>query len=285
MNKIFIILIVSINIFSQTFNLKEGWDLLGATEHITNLSSFKSSQCEKEIVVLRDGKFMNAKVINDIKKAEGFWTYSKKSCVVDTNKNNINPNQYEIKADIWADNWFAMYIKDTLIKEDSVSISTEKSFNSESFTFKTTLPITLSFILKDFKQNDTGLEYIGSNRQQIGDGGFIAQFKDNNTNKNLLSSNNSWKCTVIHKAPLNKECEKSQNPTNDCQSQIKQKPNNWKDDTYDTSSWNNASTYSKEDVRPKDGYERVQWSPESKFIWTGDLKLDNTILCKVTLSN
>ena len=34
-----------------------------------------------------------------------------------------------IKAEVWADNWFAFYSGDQLVKEDSVSITTERSFN------------------------------------------------------------------------------------------------------------------------------------------------------------
>lgn len=38
----------------------------------------------------------------------------------------------QFRADVWADNWFAMYIGDRLVAEDSVPIITERSFNAES---------------------------------------------------------------------------------------------------------------------------------------------------------
>ena len=76
-----------------------------------------------------------------------------------------------IKAEVWADNWFALYSGDTLIKQDSVPITTERSFNSESFTFQASYPLQLNFVVKDYKANDTGLEYIGTPKQQMGDGG------------------------------------------------------------------------------------------------------------------
>ena len=53
-----------------------------------------------------------------------------------------------IEADLYADNWFAFYVGEELIKEDSVPITTERSFNAESFTFETTLPAQLNFIIK-----------------------------------------------------------------------------------------------------------------------------------------
>ena len=80
-------------------------------------------------------------------------------------------------AEVWADNWFALYINGKLVGQDSVPITTERSFNSERITFKATYPLTIGLIGKDFKENDSGLEYIGSNRQQIGDGGVVLQIK------------------------------------------------------------------------------------------------------------
>ncbi|MBK9210951.1 MAG: hypothetical protein IPL71_22795 [Anaerolineales bacterium] len=86
-----------------------------------------------------------------------------------------------IKGEVWADNWSAFYLGDQLIMEDSVSINTERSFNAEVFNFEASYPMSFNFIAKDFKANDTGLEYIGSNKQQMGDGGLIAQFTDTAT--------------------------------------------------------------------------------------------------------
>lgn len=99
-----------------------------------------------------------------------------------------------IHGDVWADNWFAMYVGDDLLIEDSVSIKTERSFNAESFSFKADYPIVLNFVVKDFKQDESGLEYIGTNRQQLGDGGFIAQFKDASTGKLVATTDAEWKC-------------------------------------------------------------------------------------------
>ena len=76
-------------------------------------------------------------------------------------------------ADVWADNWFEMRINGKLVAEDSVPITTERSFNAESFTFEAERPFLIALVAKDFKENDTGLEYIRTNRQQMGDGGVI----------------------------------------------------------------------------------------------------------------
>ena len=50
-----------------------------------------------------------------------------------------------LKADIWADNWFAMFANGELVIEDSVPITTERSFNAETVTFTADLPMTIAF--------------------------------------------------------------------------------------------------------------------------------------------
>lgn len=110
--------------------------------------------------------------------------------------------QYNI--DVWADNWFAAYIDGKPLYEDSVSIKTERSFNAETHHFSASSSFVLAFVIKDFKQNDTGLEYIGSNRQQMGDGGFITQITDLKSGSVVAVSDSSMRCKVIHKAPLDK---------------------------------------------------------------------------------
>ena len=81
-------------------------------------------------------------------------------------------------AEVWADNWFALYVNGELVGEDSVPITTERSFNAEVIEFSATYPLTIGIEAKDFKETDSGLEYIGTDRQQMGDGGIIAQITD-----------------------------------------------------------------------------------------------------------
>jgi hypothetical protein len=158
------------------------------------------------------------------------------------------------------------------------------SFNAESFSFTTTLPAQISVIAKDFKESDSGLEYIGSRRQQIGDGGFIAQFTDADSNRLLAVTDESWVCKAIHQAPLNRDCERSSNPDKDCRSRIQDEPENWKDAAFDDSGWPGAVVHSAQAVRPHGGYNRISWHPAAKLIWTEDLEVDNTLLCRLTLT-
>jgi len=190
---------------------------------------------------------------------------------------------HTIKADVWADNWFALYAGDELVKEDSVPYNTEQSFNSESFTFDIPLPAVLSVVLKDFKENDTGLEYIGSRRQQMGDGGFIAQFVDAETNTSVAVSDESWRCTTIHQAPINKSCARSSNPEQVCDAIIEPEPDKWKSVDFDDSAWPKAVVHSAQAVRPHGGFSNVTWNSTARLIWTEDLVTDNTVLCRFTI--
>ena len=193
--------------------------------------------------------------------------------------------QTTIQADVWADNWFALYRGEALIKEDSVSITTERSFNAESFTFTVNLPAQINVIVKDFKQNDTGLEYIGTRRQQMGDGGFIAQFTDKATGKVLAVTNRQWKCTAIHIAPLNKSCAKSTSPQTSCKTKRIAAEKHWQSAEFNDAHWPSAVEYSERVVRPKDGYDRIRWTQSAKLIWSKDLEADNTLLCRVTIKS
>jgi hypothetical protein len=202
----------------------------------------------------------------------------------DTSSTSLNdPGDGQFVVEAWADNWFAMYIGDELIAEDSESITTERSFNAEAFSFDGEYPLVLSFILKDFKENDTGLEYIGSDKQQMGDGGFIAQIKDASSGKVIGASSSTWKCKAIHRAPMNKTCEKDANPAQTCLSEIEGEPAEWKSAGFDDSTWAPANEYSATEVGAKDGYDMISWDSSAKIIWTSDLETDNTLLCRYAI--
>lgn len=197
------------------------------------------------------------------------------------------PGTVTIKADVWVDNWFAFYLGEQLVKEDSVSITTERSFNKESFTFEAKYPLQLNFIVKDYKANDTGLEYIGTDRQQMGDGGFIAQFTDVATCEVIAVTNADWKGLVIHKAPLDIACAKEANPIAGqapCTFTALDEPASWKTPGFDQAAWSNAILYTTSQVDPKLGYNEVNWDSTAKLIWGSDLKTDNTILYRLTVS-
>lgn len=195
-----------------------------------------------------------------------------------------NPTTGRFRAEVWSDNWFAFSLGETAIAEDSVPITTERSFNKEVFNFDGQYPLVLNFIIKDYKADDTGLEYLGTTKQQMGDGAFIAQIKDTTSGKVIAVSSTAWKCLVIHRAPLDVSCEKSATPQTNCKSQITAEPATWKGAAFDTSGWPAAVEYSASAVGVKDGYNEVAWDASAKIIWSASLKQDNTLLCKTTIS-
>ena len=191
-----------------------------------------------------------------------------------------------IRADVWVDNWFALYLEDRLLIEDSVPMTVERSFNAETFTFRADLPMQLNFVLRDFRENDTGLEYIGSPHQQIGDGGFIAQFIDTSSDELLASTNSGWRCLVLHEAPTDPTCAAQSNPVAGiapCQLIRNDAPDGWQQLSFDDSAWKPAREHSARQVRPKGGYDFIDWREEARLIWSDNLETHNTLLCRLTV--
>lgn len=193
-----------------------------------------------------------------------------------------------ITADIWADNWFEMSINGTLVIEDSVPITTERSFNAETVTFEAEFPMTIAFNAMDFRENDTGLEYIGTRRQQMGDGGLIAQFRDAATGAFVGGTDSEMQCLVVHHAPIDRACEDESNPMAGqgvCGFEITEVPADWTAPEFDDSAWLAAVEHSVRAVDPKDGYDEIEWDDAAQLIWSRDLELDNTLLCRVTIDD
>ena len=196
------------------------------------------------------------------------------------------PGALSIQGEVWADNWFAFYEGDRLIVEDSVPIATERSFNAESFVFNADYPLQLNFVAKDFKQDDTGLEYIGRGNQQMGDGGLIAQFTDTATGETVAVTDADWRCLVIHEAPLDRACADEAEPepgVGPCGFAASEEPEGWRDPGFDDSGWPSAVEHSASAVRPKGGYDDIQWRGGARLIWSADLETHNTLLCRLTV--
>ncbi len=189
----------------------------------------------------------------------------------------------EFVAEVWADNWFALYVNGELVGEDSTPITTERSFNAETITFTATYPLIVAIEAKDFKETDSGIEYIGERNQQMGDGGLIAQITDTGTGKVVAVTNSGWRLKVIHRAPLNRECEKAPDPDAACRFESMEAPPGWTSADFDDGSWSAATEWTAADVRPKDGYNKIEWDGAARLIWGSDLEVDNTVLLRLTV--
>ncbi len=193
-----------------------------------------------------------------------------------------------LTAEVWVDNWFEMYVNGEKVMEDSEPITTERSFNAETATFTAELPAQIAIQAKDFKENDTGLEYIGTARQQMGDGGMIFQIKDAESGEIFAVSNKDVRYLVIHRAPIDTSCADENNPVEGqgaCASFVQDIPSDWTASDFDDSTWKNAVEHSERSVRPKNGYDRIQWDDSSKLIWSNDLVQDNTLLCRLQIED
>ena len=188
------------------------------------------------------------------------------------------------QIEVWADNWSAVYIDGEPIGEDSVPITTERSFNAEVYSFDAQMPFTVSIEAMDFKETDSGIEYIGEPNQQMGDGGIIAQITDLGTGEVVAVTDADWQSLVVHQAPLNTECADDPDPDETCEFATVDIPAEWTSPGFDDSAWVAATEWSAAEVGPKEGYEEVSWDPSAQLIWGTDLKVDNTILLRTTVS-
>lgn len=193
------------------------------------------------------------------------------------NANAVSVKTVSFTAEVWADNWFALYVNGKKVGEDSVPITTQRSFNSETIKFTATYPLTVGFVAKDYVQSKSGLEYLGAANQQIGDGGLIFQIRETLSNKLVSVSDGTWRAFVQNIAPTNPECEKSSSPDNDCKFQNNAISSSWASSSFKDTSWPFASIFAASEVGPKEGYFDISWNQNAKFIWGDDLKLDNVI--------
>ena len=106
-------------------------------------------------------------------------------------------------------------------------MTTERSFNAETFAFQATDPLTIAIEAKDFNEDESGIEYIGQPNQQMGDGGLIAQVTDDTTGEVVAVTDGTWQTLVIHRAPSNTECESDADPTATCESEVTEAPADW----------------------------------------------------------
>lgn len=170
----------------------------------------------------------------------------------------IKPNFNDvIKATVYADNWFAMYINGKLLAVDPIDFISHNQVNVDVLP---EYPMTIAIIAKDNADPKTGLEY----GNHIGDAGFVLKFSDGTV------TNAKWKAKVFFKEPLNRDIEHPEveyTPISD----------NWYAVEFDDSSWPYAKIYSAEQVRPDGNYQSSDFGG-AEFIWTDDLDLDNTVI-------
>jgi len=162
-----------------------------------------------------------------------------------------------IKVNVYADNWFMLYINGKLVAVDPIDFIPH---NVVSVDILPEYPMTIAVMAKDNADPKTGLEY----GNHLGDGGFIMKFADGTV------SNATWKAKSFFKGPINHDAV---HPVTE-QTQI---PENWFAVNFDDSKWATAKEFTEQRVNPKEAFYQADFSG-AKFIWTDDLDLDNTII-------
>ena len=163
-----------------------------------------------------------------------------------------------VKANMYADNWFMLYINGELVAVDSIKFIPH---NVVSVDILPAYPMTIAVMAKDNADAKTGMEYANTN---IGDGGFILKFGDGTV------TNANWKAKKFSWGPISRD-------TKSPRVENLPIPENWYAVDFDDSSWNKAKEYTEEEVGPKQPFFESDFQG-AKFIWTDDIALDNTVI-------
>jgi len=163
-----------------------------------------------------------------------------------------------IKANIYADNWFILYINGELVAVDSIKFIPH---NVVSVDILPTYPMTIAVMAKDNADPQTGMEYANSS---IGDAGFILKFGDGTV------TNASWKAKAFSTGPIGRD---TKNP----RVENIPIPENWFAVDFDDSAWGKANEYTAEQVGPKQPFFEHDFKG-ARFIWSDEIELDNIVL-------
>jgi len=167
-----------------------------------------------------------------------------------------------IKASIYADNWFVLYINGKQVAVDPIDFLPH---NVVTLDILPEYPMTIAVMAMDNADPKTGCEY-GTN---IGDGGFILKFSDGTV------TNAKWKAKSFFTGPLGRD---TANPKI-ARTSI---PLSWFAPDFDDSSWGNATEFSESEVGPKKTFYDFDFQ-NAKFIWSKDIALDNTVIFRTQI--
>ncbi len=163
-----------------------------------------------------------------------------------------------VKANVYADNWFTLYINSEHVAVDSIKFMPH---NVISVDMLPAYPMTIAVMAKDNADSETGMEYANTN---IGDAGFILKFGDGTV------TNAKWKAKAFSHGPIDRD---TKNP------KVRNLPipEDWYKIDFDDKSWGFAKEYTQQQVGPKEPFFEHDFSGAS-FIWTDDIELDNTVI-------
>ena len=163
-----------------------------------------------------------------------------------------------VRANVYADNWFILYINGQLVAVDSISFIPH---NVVSVDILPSYPMTIAVMAKDNADPDTGMEYANTN---VGDGGFILRLGDGTV------TDGHWKARSFSHGPVDGDTQRPQVRNTPV-------PEGWFAVDFDDASWGHAREYDEEEIGPKQPFYEADFT-DARFIWTDDVKLDNTVI-------
>jgi hypothetical protein len=119
---------------------------------------------------------------------------------------------------------------------------------------------------KDNADPTTGMEYANTS---IGDGGFILKFGDGTV------TSAAWKAKCFSHGPVGGDTVNPRVINTPL-------PDDWFAVDFDDSGWSRAKEFTEREVDPKQPYYDSDFRGAT-FIWSDDLKLDNTVLFRHTV--
>ncbi len=170
-----------------------------------------------------------------------------------------------IKANVYADNSFKLYINGELVAVDSIKFVPH---NVVSVDVLPAYPMTIAVMGIDNADPKTGMEYANTN---IGDGGFILKLGDGTV------TNANWKAKKLSWGPVD-------NNTQHPRVESIPAPKDWHTVGFDDSQWANAKEFTEEQVGPKTPFFEHDFKG-AKFIWSDNLKLDNIVLFRTVVKS
>ncbi len=170
-----------------------------------------------------------------------------------------------IKANVYADNSFKLYINGELVAVDSIAFVPH---NVVSADILPAYPMTIAVMGIDNADPKTGMEYANTN---IGDGGFILKLGDGTV------TNSTWKAKKFSWGPIDGDMK---NP----RVESIPIPKDWYTVDFDDSKWPGAKEFTEEEIGPKSPFFEYDFKG-AKFIWSDDVKIDNVVLFRTVVKS
>ena len=146
----------------------------------------------------------------------------------------------QIEGTVYCDNKFTLWVNGEEVATDPVSFTPHQAVRV-SFEWDGLTSITYALQCEDFA-SESGFEYIGTNRPQLGDGALIAEFDDG---FGTTTAADDWRVFTATFGPtdasLSDGCSAENLPA--CEVEVFQPPDGWQTAEFDDSSWSLATVY------------------------------------------